>query len=166
MTLRMQVPDAPKNLWRKMLKKVTNSKGQLNRGRLNMGYWHAFEKKYDDYVNLEMAETKKEVACSTVHCMAGWTTVLTPGGIELENKLRKKLGSDTDQAEKLFQSVSEYAGEAEGEVGLAALLILEKAGWSEHVTWSHFVNLTESSAMKLIRKLAKMEGERAKKRKR
>lgn len=166
-TLRMQIPDAPKNLWRQMLKKVTDRKGRLNRGRLDMGYWHAIEKKYDGGVDLEMADTKKEVACSTVHCMAGWTTILTPGGLAFEDKIRKKFDSQSDVTRtKFFNSVSEYAEEADSEVGMAALLIMEKAGWSEHVKWRHFTDMTETKAMQFIRKMAKLEGERARKRKR
>ena len=163
--IRIQIPDAPKNLWRRMLRKVTTKDGR-RKPNLNMGYWHAFEQKMGDgTMELECADTKKEVSCSTVHCIAGWTTVLTPGGLAFEDKIKNKLDAYLTN-EKFHEGLSDYVSGADGETGMAALLILEKAGWNEHVNWRDFVDVTETDGLKLIKRLAKLEGDRARKRKR
>lgn len=152
MTFRLTIPDAPKDLWRKMLAVLTEDESKLN-----MESWHSFETKSEGLTFFEFADNKKEVKCSTVHCMAGWAIVLTPDGIEFEDKIRKKLEKDYS----FIDDLSDYARKGDdNEASLAALLILEKAGWSEYVRMKDFTTLEEADALKLIKKLARMEKRR------
>lgn len=152
MTFRMKVPDAPKDLWRTMLAIITKDETKLN-----MEYWHAFTER-DAYGSLciTSAETKKEVACSTVHCMAGWVDVITPGGVEFEDRVRKKLEKDPD----FIDDCSDYVQKGDNEVSTSALLILEKAGWDKHINMRDFTSSTDEQALNLVKKLAKVEARR------
>ena len=150
MTFRLQIPRAPRNLWRKMLAQVVKDKASFN-----MGYWHGYTPD-GEYEFIEQASNKKEVKCSTTHCMAGWVTFLTPDGINFEDKIRRKMDKDLD----FLEDLSDYArGGDENETALSALLILERSGWSEHINWKHFTTLTDGEALRLIRKMARLEAE-------
>jgi hypothetical protein len=98
----------------------------------------------------------EDVNCSTTHCLAGWITWLTPGGLELEKEINRR----QEEGVPLYLPpvVRRYDMFARSPPASAALLIMNKAGLIQHFDGNCFTAPHEV-ARELIWKLADRQKE-------
>lgn len=94
--------------------------------------------------------------CNTVHCMAGWTTFLTRGGLKLEMAIEELDFGDWDRLQKAEGTKLDLG---DGVTACAAYLILHKAGWGRNIRLKDFF-VDDATASRKIKRLAKLEAER------
>ena len=149
-----RIPKLPKNFWRKLLSIVTEEPS-----RLYMTIWHGKWTSVGGslvHMNASRLIRCKDDGCTTTHCMAGWATFLTRGGLRLEVELSRMGSGDLYRlAER--HGVDLYLGD--GTTACAAYLLLHKAGWSKHIMQSDFFSDNET-ALEKIKHLAKVEARR------
>lgn len=146
----LKVPQAPPDLFCKIRRRI-----QCRENALDMRWWHGSYRKDGSYRWLYQPE---DMSCATVHCLAGWITFLTPGGLELEKEIERRIHDG--KSLHLSSEVQRYANFGHISAGIAALLICHKAGLKDHIHSSHFTS-THHHAKETIWMIADMEKERA-----
>lgn len=144
----LKVPMAPQDLFIKIRRRI-----RRNERALNMKWWHG---RYTKDGRLIYIYPCDKVECATAHCLAGWITWLTPGGLELEKEIQRRWSeSEPLNIEPTLAGWAEFKHSA---TAVAALLITRKAGWRGHITWTQFTT-TDQRARELIESFAEMEKE-------
>jgi len=151
----INIPRAPRDLWRRILTHVTKEPDTLH-----MSVWHGSWKEGPE-PEVIRADTARARACSTTHCMAGWVTFLTPGGLKLEENIERRfLIEKPDDVLRDEYGLSEYVIRGcDDTTSMAALLILEKAGWADELDKRMFFR-PRPEVLRLIKRLAKLEAKR------
>lgn len=135
----MNTPKAPADLWRTILRLVTEDPTSLN-----MQFWHS---------NGQCEATSAE--CGTAHCIAGWVVALTPGGIELVHLIEGLL----EEGEPLSDFIQDEAAAEGSAEAAAALAIIYESGWQPYVTADDFFS-SNREALILLNNLARLEEQR------
>lgn len=156
-----RVPKLPKNFWRKLLK-IINEKPETFRMSIWHGKFRNIGTKREPIYTVNTIDAEpliecRDDGCTTVHCMAGWATFLTKGGLTLETKLREM--RRVDDWLRLEESSGVRLERGDGVTANAAQLIIHQAGWGRHVKRVDFFT-SESTARDKIEKLAKLEARR------
>lgn len=158
----VRIPKAPKRLFRTIWSIVSKQPD-----RFYMGDWHrsnsvGYSMHAESLLNMHAEKvgprSKEMKTCSTVHCMAGWITYATRGGLELERFLHDMDSRDMPLNEWWNTSVSDYAKSISLPTGQAALLILEKSGWAPYVKGKDFL-MSDKPGLKKLKQLMELETE-------
>lgn len=146
----LRIPQAPPDLFCKIRRRI-----QRRENALDMRWWHGSYRKDGSYRWLYQPE---DMSCATAHCLAGWITFLTPGGLALEKEIEKRFAEN--RSLNLHGDVHRYADFGHSSAGIAALLICHKAGLKDHIYSGHFTS-THHHAKEVIWTIADMEKEKA-----
>lgn len=156
----LKVPPLPLDFWRRLDKLI-----EKRPYKLNMGLWHG-TREGSDLQAEEVQNTKREgTHCNTTHCMAGFATFLTPGGLRFEAALSKRnLEEDAleDASLQYFEKLLKHSifdgWSADDTAGAAALIFL-KSGWYRYMKRGEFIQDNET-ARRRIKHLANLEARR------
>ena len=145
----LKIPQAPPDLFCKIRRRI-----QRRENALDMRWWHGSYRKDGSYRWLYPPE---DVSCATAHCLAGWVTFLTPGGLELEKEIERRLINS--KSLHLTPEVQRYSEFGHSSTGIAALLICHKAGLKDNIHSSHFTS-PHNYARQVIWTVADLEQEK------
>jgi hypothetical protein len=156
------VPTAPHDLWRRIYQRVTEHPETFS-----METWHGHRIKTfcggeqtEDLV--QVLEGVKEKRCASTHCVAGYITFLTPGGLRYEENLNRRQVVYNLREMLMAQGLNDRAIMSSDVTGTAAWMILEKSGWMKDLKPGVFTS-SRDAALRELKRLARLEAQRERK---